>query len=489
MDRSPEGFFLVNYSLPLPPTRNLLMATKKRKLLLVNPLNTTRKGLIIHKHVIYPPIGLGIIATLTPDNWEVEILDENFESFTYKEADLVGFTALTSSVTRAYELAQIYKEQGIPTVIGGIHASMVPDEAQQFCDTVVIGEVESVWATLISDFESGKMKKTYSGQLLSMENAVLPARHLFHPDYKFASIQTSRGCPMRCDFCSVHTFNGSTYRQRPIEEVLDELETVEHPLVYFVDDNLIGYGKKSQERAISLFKGIIERGIKIEWFCSASMNFADNEEVLEYAAKSGCRMVLLGIESERIDQLKDMNKKLNVKMGIDSYEQVFTKIHQYGISVLGAFIYGLETDTPESMAHRTEYINNASIDAVQSTILTPLPGTGLFDRMMAENKIVLNNYPDDWQHYHFAEVVWNHDLMGRREMMNEIKDNWDKLYNEPTLKKKFIRTIKQTKSATAGIWSYGSNLQYYNLAFEGERPVRNLVDVFGLDSLKTNPFV
>jgi len=477
------------YSLSLPQRCTYYMTERKRKLLLINPLNSTRKGLIIHKHVIYPPIGLGIIATLTPERWEVEIMDENFEQFTYKEADLVGFTALTSSVTRAYELATIYRDKGIPTVIGGIHASMVPDEAISFCNTVVIGEVESVWLTLIEDFEHGKMKQSYKGQLLSMENAVMPSRHLFHPDYKFASIQTSRGCPMRCDFCSVHTFNGSSYRQRPVEEVLDELETVEHSMVYFVDDNLIGYGKRSQERAIRLFKGIIERGIKIEWFCSASMNFADNEEVLKYAAESGCRMVLLGIESERLDQLKDMNKNLNAKMGIDSYDKVFEKIHQYGISVLGAFIYGLETDTPESMAQRTEYINNASIDAVQSTILTPLPGTGLFDRMTRENKIELNNFPQDWEHYHFAEVVFNHDLMGRGEMMEEIKKNWDKLYNEPILKKKFIRTIKQTKSATAGIWSYGSNLQYYNLAFEGERPVRNLVDVFGLSSFKSNPFV
>lgn len=465
------------------------MIEKKQKLLLINPLNTTRKGLTVHKHVIYPPIGLGIIATLTPKNWDVEILDENFEEFQYKEADLVGFTALTSSVTRAYELAAIYRQKGIPTVIGGIHASMVPQESGEYCDVVVIGEVESIWPALIDDFEKGSLKKTYHGQLLSMQNAARPNRQLFHPDYKFASIQTSRGCPMRCDFCSVHTFNGSAYRQRPIEEVLDELETVEHSLVYFVDDNLIGYGKAAQQRAISLFKGIIERGIKIEWFCSASMNFADNPDVLKYAAESGCQMVLLGIESERIDQLEDMNKKLNVKMGVDSYEEVFRKIHQVGISVLGAFIYGLETDTPESMAHRTEYINRASIDSVQATILTPLPGTGLFKRMEQENRIALNNYPQDWQHYHFAEVVFNHNLMGREEMMAEIIINWDKLYNEKTLKLKFIRTIKQTRSATAGIWAYGSNLQYYNLAFEGDRPGINQWDIFGVSAFKTNPFI
>ncbi|MCK5078874.1 MAG: cobalamin-dependent protein, partial [Bacteroidales bacterium] len=123
--------------------------SNKRKLLLINPLSTNRQGLILHSHVIYPPIGLGIVATLTPDNWEVELLDENFDRFEYREADLVGFTALTSSVSRAYELAAIYHEKGIPTVLGGIHASMVPEEAQRFVDVVVTGEVESIWKKLI----------------------------------------------------------------------------------------------------------------------------------------------------------------------------------------------------------------------------------------------------------------------------------------------------------------------------------------------------
>ena len=131
------------------------MSDRKKKLLLINPLNSSTKGLIIHKQVIYPPLGLGIIATLTPDDWEVELLDENFEDFEYREADLVGLTALTSSVTRAYELAGIYRKKGIKTVLGGIHASMVPEEAKKLVDTVVIGEVESVWNELISDFENG----------------------------------------------------------------------------------------------------------------------------------------------------------------------------------------------------------------------------------------------------------------------------------------------------------------------------------------------
>jgi radical SAM superfamily enzyme YgiQ (UPF0313 family) len=464
-----------------------------KRLLLINPLSTMREGLILHSHVIYPPIGLGIVAALTPSDWQVEIIDENFGRFDYQEADLVGITALTSSAARAYELAAIYREKGIPTVIGGIHASMAPEEAQHYVDAVVVGEVEGVWKELIRDFEAGQLKRVYHADLLPFESAVWPRRDLFRPEYQFASIQTTRGCPMKCDFCSVHTFNGSKYRVRPVEEVLDELETITHEKIYFVDDNLIGYGKKAQERAIALFRGMLDRGIKKQWFCSASMNFADNEEVLKLAAEAGCVMVLLGIESERIEQLEETNKKLNVKIGIDHYADVFKKIHKYGISVLGAFIYGLESDTPETMRRRTEYINNADIDAVQATILTPLPGTALFNRMKEEGRLILHDFPHDWQKYDFAEIVFRHNNMSREEFMKEVRMNWDMLYNDDILKRKFLRTLKQTRSTLAGIWSYGSNLQYHNMVYEGERPKKFIEDIFGLgdgnkELLKSSPF-
>jgi len=442
----------------------------KKKLLLVNPFSRHKKKDLHDVHAMSPPLALGIIAALTPSNWEVEILDENFEDFNYRRADLIGITAVTASVNKAYEIAGIYRKKGITTVIGGIHASMMPDEAQEYVDVVVTGEAESVWSQLIQDFEQGEVKSRYDGKLLPMDKAPMPRRDLFHPDYSYANIQTTRGCPMQCDFCSVHTFNGNHYRQRPVEEVLDELETIPHERVYFVDDNIIGYNSQSTARAKALFKGMIERGIKKDWYCQASLNFADDEEVLEYAAKSGCRMVLIGIESEKVDQLKEANKKLNLKMGTSSYDDVFDKIHKYGISVLGALIYGLDSDSKQDLFDRSKFAIESHMDAMQATIVTPLPGTGLYRRLEKENRLIYTNFPKDWEHYHFLEVVHEPGKMEAKELMEAMWENWDMLYNHRTIQKKMLQTLKATRDARAAAWSYISNVERHNVVFGVKRP-------------------
>ena len=184
---------------------------------------------------------------------------------------------------------------------------------------------------------------------------------------------------MDCDFCSVSTFNGLRYRRRPAADVLDELETVPQKLIFFVDDNIIGYGKRSRKMALELFKGMIDRRIDKHWFCQASINVADDEEILHWAAKAGCRMIFLGIEAEELDALSEVNKKMNIKRGgSDIYEQVFERIHNAGIAVLGAFIFGMDQDTPEKLHRRAQYMLESGVDVMQATALTPLPGTRLF---------------------------------------------------------------------------------------------------------------
>jgi len=434
------------------------------RLLLVNPVSPRRYGLSANRISRFPPLGLGIVAALTPGDWEVEIADENFEPFQFRDASLVGLTAFTAAATRAYEIAGLYRERGIPTVLGGIHDSMLPEEALRYVDTVVIGEAEGVWARVIADFEAGNMQRTYRGEWPNLKGMPKPRHDLFHPGYGFGSIQTSRGCPMDCEFCSVAAFNGRRYRQRPVEEVLDELEAIRQKRVFFVDDNLIGYGKRAAERAIALFKGIIERGIKKDWLCQASLNFAEDEEVLEYAARSGCRVVFLGVEAESTDALTDVNKRVNLRMGVDAYEEAFRRIHRHGIAVLGAFLYGTDSDTPEALRRRTEYILGSGVDAIQLTYLTPLPGTRLFRRLLDEGRLLYTDFPADWDHYYMTEVTHRPLLTEPQELRDAMRAINERLYARSSIWRRAARTWRDTRSVATAMWARSLNMGFRNVA-------------------------
>jgi radical SAM superfamily enzyme YgiQ (UPF0313 family) len=434
----------------------------KKKLVLINPVNPNRKGLSETRSSSYPPLGLGIIAALTPDNWDIKIIDENFEKFQFEEADLVGITAFTAAINRAYEIAEVYRKKNIHTVIGGIHASMLPEEAGQFVDTVVKGEGESVWPQLIKDFENNEIKPLYTGNKRDMENIPFPRNDLFHKNYIFTSIQTARGCPMDCEFCSVTPFSGKFYCQRPIKDVLDELEKAPKKLVCFVDDNILGYGKKAEQRAIELFKGIIDRKLDIQWFSHASINVVENEEVVKLAAESGCRAFFIGIEAETMDALHEINKYMNVKKVQDKYKHVYRKLHKYGIVVVGAMIYGMDTDTKKDLKKRRQYMIRSGIDIMQALPLTPLPGTRLLERLKKENRLLLNNYPDDWEKHDVTEVVFKPGKMSETELQETMDKIWSRMYNMKIVLYKAIKTWWQTKSLSAAKWAFWGNVGYHN---------------------------
>ncbi|HTX87881.1 MAG TPA: cobalamin-dependent protein, partial [Bacteroidales bacterium] len=226
---------------------------EKKTLLLINPVDKKSIGYSRQLSLRYQPLNLGIIAALTPPGWKIKIMDENVSSFRYYEADLVGFTAMTNTANRVYELAKIYREKGIKTVMGGIHASMCPEEAARYMDCVVIGEAEGIWGKAVEDFGNGRMQQFYRGEYTSLVHSPKPRRDLFFPGYYFAGIQTNRGCPMNCEYCSVTAFNGSKYRFRPIDEVIEEMKEIPQKWMFIVDDNIVGHNKVAQERAIELF--------------------------------------------------------------------------------------------------------------------------------------------------------------------------------------------------------------------------------------------
>ena len=452
---------------------------RKKKLVLINPKSQHRIGFLIDKESRYPPMGLAIVAALTPENWEIKLIDENFEDFEFMEADLVGISSFTSTIRRAYEIAAVYRKKKIPVVLGGIHASMLPEEAAKYADVVALGEAEMTWPDIVADFEKGTLKKRYSGPLITLDKVPIPRHDLFHKEYVIDSIQTTRGCPMQCEFCSVHSFNGRAYRTRPVEHVLEELEQMKAERFFFVDDNIVGYNKPARDHAKAIFRGMIDRGIKKDWFCQASINFGEDEDLLDLAYKAGCRLVLIGVESEKTDALQSMNKRSNLKAGVDNYQKIFSIIQKHGISVLGTFIMGLDTDTPQDIRNRGNYILNSNIDAIQISILTPFPGTKTYDDYMSANRLTATKYPADWEKYWGGEVIIKPTQMEPETLEKEVMDAAKKIYDSKRLMQLMLRTLKTTKDPKTALWAFSANAHYHNMVFETDiKKQIKLNDVF-----------
>ena len=354
----------------------------------------------------FSPLGLAYVAAVTPDTWEVKIADENFQLFEFEEADLVAITAFTSNVNRAYEIAGMYRDRGIKVIMGGIHASMLPDEVMRFADSVIVGEVEGIWHEVLKDFENNKLAPKYIGPRVDMENYnILPRRDLLNPNYMWQSVQTSRGCPFNCHFCSVSRYLGKTYRCRKAEDILKELNSIETRHIAFVDDNLIGYSPDSVQRAKTLFQGMIDQKMKKRWWMQTSINAADDEEVVELAARAGCMLVFIGFEAISLTSLKEMNKGINVKTGVENYRRVVDTFHKYGIGVFGAFIIGNEFETKDYYKALADYLVHSGIDMFQISILTPLPGTDLMEEITTCDRLIFKDFPRDWDKFRFSYVV------------------------------------------------------------------------------------
>jgi radical SAM superfamily enzyme YgiQ (UPF0313 family) len=375
------------------------------KLLLVNPVGR-KSGYLMSGVSRFAPLGLGYVAAATPSHWEVKIIDENFEPFHLEAADLVGITAFTSSIKRAYAIAAQCRRQSIAVVMGGIHASMRPEEAVNYCNSVVVGEAEGIWPKVIKDFEGGRLAKIYHGTQIDFRtDKTTPRRELFHPDYYWQSVQTSRGCPFDCHFCSVTRYLGRHFRQRPVEDVLRELESIRSPNIAFVDDNLIGYGPEAKERARMLFEGMIARNLNKCWWMQTSINAADDEDLLRLAARAGCMFAFIGFETIDQPALKQMHKGINLRRGVENYAAVVRAFHRQGIAILGAFILGNDFESPGYYRRLARFMLASGIDVFQISLLTPLPGTRLMDEQHQKGNLIHCSFPDDWEKYRFSYLV------------------------------------------------------------------------------------
>jgi radical SAM superfamily enzyme YgiQ (UPF0313 family) len=376
------------------------------RLYLINPSNPLVSIVNVNesrwnRYRVWKPLSLMVLAGLTPPDWEIIIVDENLGRPDYSampRPDLVGITAFTSQANRAYDVAAHFRHLGVPVVMGGIHATMCLDEVMAHVDSVVTGEAESVWAELLEDARHGRLKHRYDGGHADM-NDLAPARHdLLPARYAFGAIQTTRGCPLNCNFCSVTTFNGALYRQRPIPDVVREFRLIREKRVLVVDDNLIGTHPEHLARAKDLFRALAQANLRKQWVAQATINFADDEELLALAARAGCRGVFIGFESPTPEGLRELGKKFNLVKGRDFRASV-QRIQRHKILVVGSFIIGLDVDEPGIGRRIAQVASEYGLDNLNTLFLTPLPGTRLWDQMKLEARIALNTFPEDWRYY------------------------------------------------------------------------------------------
>ena len=443
-------------------------AVIRMRLYLINPFNplvslANVKESRWNHYRVWKPLGLLVLAGLTPPEWEITIVDENRSVPDYSampRPDLVGITAFTSQANRAYEVAAEFRRRGVSVVMGGIHATMCCQEALQHVDSVVTGEAESVWATVLDDLRRGRLGRIYDGKHADMAG-VPPARHdLLNEGYAFGSIQTTRGCPLNCTFCSVSAFNGRRYRRRPVDHVIQELRSVQEKWVLVVDDNLIGTNAAHIERAKELFRAMIRADLGKSWIAQVTINMADDEELLTLAARAGCRGVFIGFESPTAEGLLEVGKKFNLLKDRD-FRMSVRRIQRHHILVVGSFIMGLDSDEPGIGKRIANAARSYGVDILNALFLTPLPGTRLWDRMISENRIAANDFPGDWKYYtlgfptaHYKHFSWG-DIL---EEMNSCDRNFYSLWHI------FRRVAGSFLRGRRPILSLVSNLSYRNNA-------------------------
>lgn len=345
------------------------------------------------------------VAAGMPPNVDTRIIDEEVEALDFDmDADLVGISFMTYNAPRAYAIADRFRARGVPVIFGGYHPTFLPEEAIQHADAICIGEGESNLPRMIEDFSEGRLQPFYRNPPGTLSGLAVPCRNLMRKqDYAPVDfLQATRGCHFRCTYCSVSAFCGQVHRTRPVGEVVAELQTLRRH-VLFMDDNLTC----NREFAKELFAAMVP--LRKTWFSQAGLGLAFDDELLDMAARSGCRGLFVGFETLSDPGLRGFNKRPN--LGKD-YHAAVRRLHDRGIAVCAAFVFGGDEDTPEVFEHTLQFLLDSNVETLQATRLTPFPGTSLFADMDAQKRI----FDKDWSHYDFNHVVFDPRHMSRETL-------------------------------------------------------------------------
>ena len=394
-----------------------------------------------------PSLGLLTVAALTPDNIEVAYREmgefdpeQELEMF-----DLVGISSFTAQIDEAYALAERYQAAGVPVVLGGLHVSLMPDEAAEHADAVVLYGAEGAWPQLVEDFRQSRLKPRYEG----LRAGVFDDANYVHPrfdllrgrPYNRITVQTSRGCPLKCEFCAASLRITSSFQQKPVDKAVDEiraaLEITEHPFFELADDNTFVNKKWGKEFLSEVAP------LDIHWFTETDISVADDDELLEMMAESGCRQILIGLESPDGDDLAGVDPTNWKRKRSTRYLEAIDKIQSYGITVNGCFILGLENHTPDIFPRLREFIDRSGLLEVQITVQTPFPGTPLYERLRADGSLLKDRY---WERCTLFDVNYTPKKMTVEQLEAGLRGLFSEIYNEDEFnrrKRHYMEIIKR----------------------------------------------
>lgn len=357
----------------------------------------------------FPPLSLATLAGLTPPEHTFSYVDESISPLDFHaRPDLAAISIMTPLAPRGYEIADRFRQMGTKVIMGGIHASNMPEEAALHADAVVIGEADEIWPDILRDAEKGDLNPFYRQSAYTSMDRIPPADRSIYPGkgYFFENmIQTTRGCPYRCEFCTVTAFFGGTYRTRPIGIIMEEIESLRNTpgYIFFADDNLVARPDHARELMERL------KGRRLRWVCQAPITIGDDEAMLKTFAEAGCHGIFIGFESLNEDNLQIMGK---VQNRVGFYEECIKRIHSHGIGVYGSFVFGYDFDTVDVFDRFLRFADKTRLDGAFLPVLTPFPGTRVHKRLKAEGRILT----EDWKHYDMATVVFKPKLMSVREL-------------------------------------------------------------------------
>jgi radical SAM superfamily enzyme YgiQ (UPF0313 family) len=389
---------------------------------------------LLWKVIFTPPLTFEMLAAVTPLEHTISLLDERIEKINFnKSYDVVGITVITSAASRAYECADEFRRRGITVVLGGWHPSVFPDEAKQHADTVVIGEGENSWLHLLQDLEKGTLKPFYNNiQPVDFQTLPPPRRKFSHNrGFVIGEIQATRGCSMGCHYCAITNRPfGRIWRCRPIENVIKEIETIPQKFLYFSDSSLT----ENPQYTKQLFRAMKDSNKKI--FCNGNTNILHHdEELIKLSSEAGCLEWSIGFESVSQESLNSIGKQTNK---VHEFAATVKKIHDYGIAVNGNFIFGMDEDHPDIFDKTIDAVQDWELDLSAFSLLTPFPGTPLFERLEKEKRILTK----DWSQYDLRHVVFRPKYLSPLELFDETQRVHDEIYSLFKTMKRSIKSLR-----------------------------------------------